>query len=145
MKIVVFKTETRKGRKWDLTTWTRERNGVNLALTFTTSARDTTEMRSREKKDLHKTWLTVCLLNETNSDLHVLRSNWHNCLSSGAKFLDIGRTVFKKGVTVAALEICLSEKALTEVECNLGTADNGGKSALLNTKETAILYNFVNW
>ena len=31
------KTETGKGWKWDLTSWTRERNGVNLALTFTTS------------------------------------------------------------------------------------------------------------
>ena len=101
---------------------------MNLALTFTTSAGDT----------------TVCLLIESNSDLHVLRSNWHKGLTSGAKFLDIGRTVFKKSVTVAALEICLSEKALTEVECNLETVDNGEKSALLNTKETAILYNFVN-
>ena len=35
-------------------------------------------------------------------------------------------------------------KALIEVECNLETVCNGGKSALLNTKELAILYNFVN-
>ena len=74
----------------------------------------------------------------------VLRSNWHTGLSSGATLLDIGRTVFEKGVTVVLLEICLSEKALIEVESNLETVDNGGKSALLNTKETAILYNFVN-
>ena len=49
----------------------------------------------------------------------MLRSNWHTGLSSGAKFLDIGRTVFKKGVTVVVLEIYLSEKALIEVEFNL--------------------------
>ena len=30
-------------------------------------------------------------------------------LSSGAKFLDIGRTVFEKVVTVVALEICLTD------------------------------------
>ena len=30
------KTETGKGWKWDLNSWTRERNGVNLALSFTT-------------------------------------------------------------------------------------------------------------
>ena len=35
--------------------------------------------------------------------------------------------------------ICLSEKALIEVECNLETVDNEGKSALLNTEETAFL------
>ena len=74
----------------------------------------------------------------------VLRSNWHTGLSSGATLLDIGRAVFEKGVTVVLLEIRLSEKALIEVESNLETVDNGGKSALLNTKETAILYNFVN-
>ena len=31
-----------------------------------------------------------------------------------------------------------------EVECNIETVGNGGKSALLNIKETAILYDFVN-
>ena len=89
---------------------------MNLTLTFTTSAGDTTEMGSRDKKDLHKTWLTVYLLTETNSGLDdVLRSNWHTGLSSGAKFLDIGRKVFEKGVTVVVLQICLSEKALIKV------------------------------
>ena len=57
-----------------------------------------------------------------------------------SKVFDIGRAVFEKGVTVVVLEIFLSEKAFIEVECNLETVDNGGKSALLNTKETAILY-----
>ena len=86
VKIVgAFKTETRRGRKWDLTRWTRERKGVNLALTFIASTGDTTEIGSRDK-DLHKTWLKVCLLIGTNSDLNdVLRSNWHTGLSSGAK------------------------------------------------------------
>ena len=46
----------------------------------------------------------------------VLRSNWHTGLSSGARFLDLGRTVSERGVTVVVLEICLSEKALIEVE-----------------------------
>ena len=56
VKIVgVFKTETRRGRKRDLTTWTCERNGLNLTLTFTTLTGHTTEMGSRDKKDLHKT------------------------------------------------------------------------------------------
>ena len=95
-----FKTETFRGQKWDLTTWTRERNGVKFTLTFTTSTADTTEIGSLNKKDLHKTWLTVCLLIGTNSDLHVLRYNWHTGLSWRAKFLDIGRRVFEKGVTV---------------------------------------------
>ena len=141
-----FKTETRRGRKWDLTTWTRERNEVNLALTFTISTCNTTEMGSSDKKDLHKTWLTTCLLIGANSELHeVLRSNWHTGLSSGARFLDIGRTVLEKGVTVVLLEICLSEKAFIEVECNLETVYNGGKSALFNTKETAISCDFANW
>ena len=37
VKIVgVFKMETRRGQKRDLTTWTRARNGVNFTLTFTT-------------------------------------------------------------------------------------------------------------
>ena len=48
--VAVFKTETRTGQKRDLTTWTRERDGVNL-----TSTGDTTGMGSRDKKDLHKT------------------------------------------------------------------------------------------
>ena len=61
-----------------------------------------------------------------------------------ARFLDIGRTVFEKGITVVVLEICLSEKALIEVECNLETVYNGVKSSVLNTKETAILNDFVN-
>ena len=61
-----------------------------------------------------------------------------------ARFLDIGRTVFEKGITVVVLEICLSEKALIEVECNLETVYNGVKSSVLNTKETAILNEFVN-
>ena len=65
-------------------------------------------MGSRGKKNLHKTWLTVCLLIGTNSDLHdVLRRNWRTGLSSGAKLLDVGRTVLEKGVTVVVLEICL--------------------------------------
>ena len=57
-----FKAETCRIRKKDLNTWTRERNGVNLILTFTTG------MGSRDKKELHKTWLTLCLLIWTNSD-----------------------------------------------------------------------------
>ena len=39
-------------------------------------------------------------------------------------------SVFEKGVTVVVLEICLSGKALIEVECNFKIAD---------TKEIAIL------
>ena len=66
-------------------------------------------------------------------------------LFSGTKFSDIGRTVFEKDVTIVVLEICLLEQALIEVDCNLETVGNGGKSALLNTKETAILHDFVNW
>ena len=61
-------------------------------------------------------------------------------LSSGTKLLDIGKTVFEKGDTVVLVEICLIEKALMEVECNLETVDNG----LLNTNETVILYDFKN-
>ena len=57
----------------------------------------------------------------------------------------MGRTVFEKGITVVVLEICLSEKALVEVEFNLETVDNGGKSVLLNTKETTILHDLGNW
>ena len=61
-------------------------------------------------------------------------------LSSGKKLLDIEKTAFEKGDTVVLVEICLIEKALMEVECNLETVDNG----LLNTNETAILYDFKN-
>ena len=53
----------------------------------------------------------------------MLCRNWHTGFSSGAKFLEIGRTVFKKGVPVVVLEMCLSEKALVEVECNLETVE----------------------
>ena len=111
VKIVgAFKTETRRGRDWDLTTRTHELYGVNLTLTFAISIGGTTEMRSRDRKDLHEIWLTVCFLIGRNSDLHdVLRSNWYTGLSSGAKFLDIGRTVFEKVVTVVVLEICLTD------------------------------------
>ena len=42
-----------------------------------------------------------------NSVLHdALRNNRQIGLSSGTKFLDIGRTVLEKGVTAVALEIC---------------------------------------
>ena len=57
----------------------------------------------------------------------------------------MGRTVFEKGITVVVLEICLSEKALFEVEFNLETVDNAGKSVLLDTKETTILHDLGNW
>ena len=72
----------------------------------------------------------------------VLRSNWHTGLSSGARFLDLGRTVSERGVTVVVLEICLSEKALIEVE--LRNSIQWRKVRLLNAKETAIFYNFFN-
>ena len=73
--------------------------------------------------------------NRTNSELHnVLPSNQQTGLSFGTKVLDIG---FENCVTVVVLEIYLSEKALVEVECNLETAGSGGKSALVNTNETA--------
>ena len=53
-----------------------ERNGVNLTSTFTTSAGEAIGTGSRNKKDLHNTRLTLCLLIGTNSDLHdVLGSN----------------------------------------------------------------------
>ena len=39
----VFKRETRRGRESDLTTWTSEGIGVNMAATFKTPAGDTTE------------------------------------------------------------------------------------------------------
>ena len=74
----------------------------------------------------------------------MLHSNQQTGLSSGTKFLDIGRTVLEKGVTVVLLEICLSEKALMELECNLEKVGNGGKSASLNSKETAIIHDFIN-
>ena len=57
----------------------------------------------------------------------------------------MGRTVFENGITVVVLEICLSEKALVEVEFNLETVDNAGKSVLLDTKETTILHDLGNW
>ena len=46
--------------------------------------------------------------------------------------------VLEKGVMVVVLGICLSEKALMKVECNLETVGNGGKSVIPNTKETTI-------
>ena len=57
--------------------------------------------------------------------------------------LDIERTAFEKRVTVLVLEICLSEKALMEVQVDLEIEDSGGKTTLLNTKEAEILYNFI--
>ena len=73
----------------------------------------------------------------------MLRSNRQTSLPSGTKFLDIGRALLEERVAVVVLQMCLSEKALMEVECNLETVGNGGKSALLNTKETVILYDLV--
>ena len=56
VKIVgAFKMETRREQKRDLTTWIRERNGVNLTLKFTKSTGDTAGMGPRDKKDLHQT------------------------------------------------------------------------------------------
>ena len=49
-----FKTETRRGRKKDLTTWTHEWSGVNLALKFTTSTNGTRGMGLPDKKYLYK-------------------------------------------------------------------------------------------
>ena len=43
---------------------------------------------------------------------NVLRSNHKTSLSSATKFLDIVKTVLEKRVTVVALEMCLSGKAL---------------------------------
>ena len=57
--------------------------------------------------------------------------------------LDIERTAFEKRVAVLVLEICLSEKALMEVQVDLEIEDSGGKTTLLNTKEAEILYNFI--
>ena len=54
--------------------------------------------------------------------------------------LDIERTAFEKRVAVLVLEICLSEKALMEVQVDLEIEDSGGKTTLLNTKEAEILY-----
>ena len=107
VKIVrAFKIETYRGQK--------------------TSTGDTREMGSCDKKDLHKTWLTVCLLIKAYSDLHdVLCNNWQTGLSSGTKFLDKGRRVFEKGDTAVVLEICLG---------------NGGKSALLNTENSHFIW-----
>ena len=59
--------------------------------------------------------------------------------------LDIERTAFEKRVAVLVLEICLSEKALMEVQVDLEIEDSGGKTTLLNTKEAEILYNFIEW
>ena len=59
--------------------------------------------------------------------------------------LDIERTAFEKPVAVLVLEICLSEKALMKVQVDLEIEDSGGKTTLLNTKEAAILYNFIEW
>ena len=51
VKIVgVFKRETRRGRESDLTTWTSEDIGVNVAATFTTPADDTTEWNHVTRK-----------------------------------------------------------------------------------------------
>ena len=127
VKIVrAFKMETYRGQKRDLITWTSEHNRVNLKLTFATSTGDTREMGSCDKKDLHKTWLTVCLLIKAYSDLHdVLCNNWQTGLSSGTKFLDKGRRVFEKGDTAVVLEISLG---------------NGGKSALLNTENSHFIW-----
>ena len=63
----VFKMETRRGQKRDLTTWTLARNGVNFTLTFTKWTGVTTGMESGEEKDLHQTSSKVCLL---------IRANW---------------------------------------------------------------------
>ena len=59
--------------------------------------------------------------------------------------LDIERTAFEKRVAVLVLEICLSEKALMEVQVDLEIEDSGGKTTLLNTKEAEILCNFIEW
>ena len=48
---MVLLRQMRKGRKWDLTTWARGRNGVNLTLTSISSASDTTGNRKKSKKD----------------------------------------------------------------------------------------------
>ena len=53
--VAAFKTETRRGWKKDLTTWTHERNGVNLTLTFTIPTGDITGIGSCAKKNLRKT------------------------------------------------------------------------------------------
>ena len=50
------------GKKRDLTTWTSQHKRVNVTLIFLTSTRDATEIGPRDKKDLHKTWLTECFL-----------------------------------------------------------------------------------
>ena len=48
-----FKTESRKGRKRDSTTKIHARNGMNLALTFTTLTGDITEAGLCSKKGIH--------------------------------------------------------------------------------------------
>lgn len=50
----------------------------------------------------------------------------------------------KKDITVAVLEICLLERALIKVKCDLEIEGNVRKAALRSTNATAILYNFVN-
>ena len=60
----------------------------------------------------------------------MLRSNRQTSLSSGTKFLDVGKTVIEKGVTEDVLEMYLSEKALMKFECILEAVGNEGKSAL---------------
>ena len=47
---------------------------------------------SCDKKDLHKKWSTVYILTKTSPDLHdALSSNLQTGLSSGTKFLNIGK------------------------------------------------------
>ena len=95
---------------------------MSLTLTFTTSTGGTA---------VDKTWSTVCISIGTNSDLQaVLRSNQQTGLSSGTKFLDVGKTVLEKSVAEVVLETSLSMKALIKNECMLEVVDNGGKSAL---------------
>ena len=60
----------------------------------------------------------------------MLRSNQQTGLSSGTKFLDVGKTVLEKSVAEVVLETSLSMKALIKNECMLEVVDNGGKSAL---------------
>ena len=100
VKIVgAFKTETRRGREWDLTTRTHELD-INICIISWCYNRNAITWQERF------TWNMINLLLGRNLDLHdVLRSNWYIRLSSGAKFLDIGRTVFEKVVAVVVLEI----------------------------------------
>ena len=64
----------------------------------------------------------------------MLRRNRQRGLSSGTGLLHIRQTFLEQGITVAVLEICLSEKALMKFECNFENLGNGGKSALLILK-----------